>query len=191
MYKKQMLFQRIVCFALLAAAVLVFAYSLGLVTDLHYYDFAYYAEVPGQPKFEGADIYNEIQPFNRQLTAAGIGLILSALLMFIMGCQKRRKYYIGNYVAIGINAAAFIGVSAWGIPNVMKYRAMYDMIDFEAFENYQAMFNEPADITPFWFDAGYFVFAVVILAALASLLNLAFKIYVMRGERKLLEEGVQ
>ena len=139
MYKKQMLFQRIVCFALLAAAVLVFAYSLGLVTDLHYYDFAYYAEVPGQPKFEGADIYNEIQPFNRQLTAAGIGLILSALLMFIMGCQKRRKYYIGNYVAIGLNTALTVAVSVWGILNVKKYREMYDLIDFEKLQWYQEL----------------------------------------------------
>ena len=191
MYKKQMLFQRIVCFVLLAAAVLVFAYSLGLVTDLHYFNFAYYAEIPGEPMFEGADIYNQIQPFNRQLTVAGICLILSSLLMFITGCHKRRKYYIGNYVAIGINAAAFIGVSAWGIPNVMKYRAMYDLIDFEAFEMYQNIFKQSSDISPFWFDAGYFVFAFVILVALVSLLNLAFKIYVMRAERKLLEEGVQ
>lgn len=190
MYKKQMLVQRIISFAVLAAAVLVFVYSLGLVTDLHYYNFAYYAEIPGQPLFEGADIYNEIQPFNRQLTAAGIVLILSALLLFVFGSHKRRKYYIGNYIAIGLNAALTLAVSVWGILNVIKYRAMYDLIDFETFTFYQAqIFKQPYDISPFWFDAGYFVFAVAILITVLSLLSLAFKIYVMRAERKLLEEG--
>ena len=46
-----MLVEKIVCFAVLAAAVLVFIYSLGLVTDLHYNNFAYYAEKVGKPKF--------------------------------------------------------------------------------------------------------------------------------------------
>ena len=35
MYKKQLTFQKIVCFAMLAAAALVFIYSLGIMTDLY------------------------------------------------------------------------------------------------------------------------------------------------------------
>lgn len=188
MYKKQMLVQKIVCFAILAAAALVFIYSLGLVTDLHYNNFAYYAENPERPKFEGANIYNEIQPFNRELTKWGIFLILSALLLFVFGTHKRRKYYVGNYVAIGLNSSLMIGVSVWGIRNVAIYRQMYDNIDFEKLEKYQNMLKKDYDISPFWFDVGYYVFAFAIIAAVLGILSLAFKIIVMRGERKLLEE---
>ena len=188
MYKKQMLTQKIVCYVLLVAAALVFIYSLGLVTDLHYNKFSYYAENPERPKFEGANIYNEIQPFNQQLTTAGLVLILSSVLVFVSGAHKRRKYYVGNYITIGLNSALTIGVSVWGIRNVRIYRQMYNNIDFEKLEKLQGMYKNDYDISPFWFDAGYYVFGFAILVAVLSLLNLVFKVLVMRGERKLLEE---
>lgn len=186
MYKKQMLIQKIICFAVLAAAVLVFIYSLGLVTDLHYNKFAYYSQDPNNPKFEGANLYRDIQPFNKQLTKAGLILILSSVLVFIFGSHKRRKYYVGNYVAIGLNSALTIAVSVWGIQNVAKYREVYYTIDFEKLEEMQEMLQLPYDISPFWFNIGFVVFGVAIGTAVLSILNVAFKIYVMRGERKLL-----
>lgn len=188
MYKKQMLFQKIVCYVVLAAAALVFLYSLGLVTDLHYNNFAYYAEDPEYPAFDGAEIYNEIQPFNKQLTAAGLVLILSAVLVFIFGSHKRRKYYVGNYITIGLNSALIIAVSVWGILNVIKYKEMYYLIDFEKLEWYQNILKKPYDISPFWFNAGFVVFGVAIFAAVLGLLNLVFKVLVMCSERKLLQE---
>lgn len=188
MYKKQMLVQRIVCFATLAAAVLVFVYSLGLVTDLHYNNFTYYAEIPGSPVFEGADIYNEIQPFNKALTTAGIILIISSVLVFIFGSHSRRKYYIGNYITIGLNTLLTLGVSVWGIVNVIKYRAMYDQIDFEALKMWQQLLKEPYDISPFWFDAGFYVFGIAIFIAVLGVLNLVFKVMVMKNEKQLLAE---
>lgn len=183
-----MLVQKIVCFVVLAAAALVFIYSLGLVTDLHYNNFAYYAEDPEYPAFDGAEIYQEIQPFNKALTTAGLFLILSALLVFIFGSHKRRKYYVGNYIAIGLNSALTIGVSVWGILNVIKYKEMYYNIDFEALAMWQELLKKPYDISPFWFNAGFFVFGIAIVAAILGILNLVFKVLVMRGERMLLEE---
>ena len=187
MYKKQMLVQRIVSYLVLAAAALVFIYSLGLVTDLHYNNFAYYAEDPDFPVFEGAEIYKEIQPFNSQLTACGLVLILSAVAILVFGAHSRRKYYIGNYITIVLNAALSIGVSIFGIINVVKYRALYDLIDFEALEMWQKLLSSHYSISPFWFDIGYYVFGFVILVAVISLLSLAFKVYVMREEAKLLD----
>ena len=183
-----MLVEKIVCFAVLAAAALVFIYSLGLVTDLHYNNFAYYAEKVGKPKFSGADIYNEIQPFNRNLTKAGILLILSALSLFVFGTHKRRKYYLGNYIAIGLNSALTIGVSVWGILNVIKYKAMYNQIDFDELKRWQELLRKPYDISAFWFNVGFYVFGIAILVSVLSILNLVFKVLVMRSERKLLEE---
>lgn len=187
-----MLFQKIICFFILAAAALVFLYSLGLVTDLHYNNFAYYAEDPKYPAFEGAEIYNEIQPFNKQLTTAGIILILSAILVFVFSSHKRRKYYVGNYIAIGLNSALTVAVSVWGILNVIKYKEMYYLIDFEMLKWYQDTLKKTYDISPFWFDAGFYVFGIAIFAAVLGVLNLVFKVAVMRNERKLLaEQGEQ
>ena len=110
------------------------------------------------------------------------------MLVFVFGSHKRRKYYVGNYVAIGLNSALTVGVSVWGIRNVMIYREMYDKIDFAALEKYQKMLKMSYDISPFWFDAGYYVFGIAIAVAVLSILNLVFKILVMRGERQLLLE---
>ena len=187
MYKKQMTLQRIVCYALLIASAIVFVYSLGLATDL--YDSLFpYADATKRKYVEGADIYYNIQPFNKQLTGAGIALILSAVSLFVFNTHKRRKYYVGNYITIGLNSALTIGVSVWGIRNVRIYRQMYNNIDFEKLEKLQGMYKNDYDISPFWFDAGYYVFGFAILVAVLSLLNLVFKVLVMRGERKLLEE---
>ena len=40
MYKKQIMWQKIICFAAIAAGAVVFLYALGLMTDL--YDSLYY-----------------------------------------------------------------------------------------------------------------------------------------------------
>ncbi len=187
MYKKQMLIQRIVCYAVLAAAALVFIYSLGLVTDLHYNNFAYYSQNPDKPKFEGALLFRDIQPFNKELTTCGIALILSAIAMFVFGTHKRRRYYVGNYITVALNAVLSIAVSVFGIVNVIKYKAQYLQIDFTTLEQLQNQLKKHYSISSFWFDAGYFVFGFVILVALLSLLSLAFKLYVMRAERSLLD----
>ena len=184
-----MLAQRIICFALLVAAALIFVYSLGIVTDLHYNRFDYYSQDPEYPMFEGAEIYREIQPFNKQLTTAGIVLILSAVLLFVFNTHKRRKYYIGNYVTIGLNAVLTIGISIFGIVNVAKYRAQFLKIDFETLEMMQNALKKPYSISTFWFDIGFYVFAFAILAALFGIANLAFKIYVMHKEKTLLSES--
>ena len=65
---------------------------------------------------------------------------------------------------------------------------MYYQIDFEALEMWQGLLKLPYDISPFWFNAGFFVFGIAIVAAILGILNLVFKVLVMRGERMLLEE---
>ena len=113
MYKKQMKMQRIACYLSIAASALVFLYALGIMTDL--YDMLYtMVPVPDDPtsvKVAGAMIYYDMQGFNKTLLGASIGLILSSVLLFITNTHARRKYYIGNYVAIAISAVANIGVA--------------------------------------------------------------------------------
>ena len=190
MYKKQMTLQRITSFILLAAAVLVFVYSLGIMTNLH--DtlalVSTYAE-SSRNYVKGATIFLEMQPFNRELTTAGIILILSAVALFVFKSNDRRKYYIANYITIGINAVANVAVSIWALINVFAYKAQYLQIDFEKLktvaEKYDVLYNK----STFWFDASIAVFGFVFLATALSIANLVFKVILMRAEKKLIEEG--
>ena len=190
MYKKQMTLQRITSFLLLVAAVLVFVYSLGIMTDL--YDSLYlvssYKETH-RNYVEGSYIYRNMQPFNQQLTTAGILLILSAVSLFIFRSNDRRKYYIANYITIGVNAILNIGVSIWALINVIAYRAEFLLVDFEKLAKVASLYNISYTESTFWFDAVWFVAAFVILVTALSIFNLVFKIVLMRAEKKLLEEG--
>lgn len=190
MYKKQMLFQRIICYALLFAAVLVFVYSLGIMTDL--YDALYlHSEDPENPAVQGAEVYIYMQPFNRQLTAAGIALILSAVALFVTNTHKRRKYYIGNYVTVGINAVLTVVTSVWALINVAEYKEAFLKVDFEALKAESLKFKRLYTESTFWFDISVPVFAILLLVTALSIGNLVFKILLMRGEKKLLEQSGQ
>ncbi len=192
MYKKQMTLQRITSFLLLAAAVLVFVYSLGIMTDLYdnFYLIATYDEV-NDPLFyvKGATIYYDMQPFNKNLTTAGIVLILSAVALFVFKSHDRRKYYIANYITIGVNAVLNVAVSVWALSNVIAYKAQFLLIDFDRLFEVAEIFKRSATDSTFWFDAAWFVFIFVFLATALSIGNLVWKIVVMRGERALINEG--
>ena len=111
MYKAQLTWQKILCFAALAVCGLMFLYALGMSTDL--YDGLFYS-LPEESKIEdvkipGSEIYYNIQPFNRQLLNASIMLLLLACLLFITSTHSRRRYYVGN--AVSTFAFAGAGVS--------------------------------------------------------------------------------
>lgn len=190
MYRKQMTLQRITSFLLLATAALVFVYSLGIMTDLYngLYEISKFKET-NKNYVEGAIIYREMQPFNQQLTMAGIVLILSAVSLMVFNTHKRRKYYIGNYITIGLNAVLNVAVSVWALTNVFAYKAQFLSIDFLKLKEVAYARDIYYTESTFWFDISLAVFIPLLIATAISIFNLVFKIILMRAERKLLEEG--
>lgn len=192
MYKFQMTLQRITSFLLLGAAALVFVYSLGVMTDVYnsFYLLSSYDPI-WDPLFyvEGSEVYLEMQEFNKQFTTAGIILILSAVSLFLFNTHNRRKYYVANYITIGINAILNIAIVFWMHIEVSIYRAQYLQVDPERVKEVADLLSMKIEFSTFWFDIHYIVFAVVILVTLLSLVNLGLKIALMAGERKLLKEG--
>lgn len=184
MYKNQMLLQRIACYFMIAACALVFIYSLGLCTDLYGNNFAYYAEDPDYIIVEGAQVYYDIQEFNRQLTIAGLGLLLLSVALLVFQNHARRKYYFVNYVAVGANVVADIAVASWALTEVAKYKEQFLQVDFETLKFWaeEILLHEWTDST-FWFDAAYGVFAVLMVAALALVFVTVYKIWVMGAEK--------
>ncbi len=197
MYKKQMILQRIVCYIVLIAATLVFVYSLGLLTDLYDNNLNYYAESyyrngadPSTLMVKGSEIYYDMQEFNRDLTMAGIVLILLAAAQFVFQNNNRRKYYIANYITVGVNTVAAIAVSGWALSNIFTYKERYlTTLDFEAMKKWSDMLKFTYTESTFWFDISTAVFGVVLVAMVLNILNLVWKIMLMNNEKKLIKAG--
>lgn len=202
MYKKQMTAQKVICLLSIIASVITFVYALGLMTDL--YDSLYPAMTvetmaqkmvhKGLPKGEpypetGFNIYYDMQPFNRSLLMVSIGLILLSCLLFITNTAVRRKYYVGNFVAVGLNVAANAAAAVWAHVQITAFRAQYLTMDFEVLEWALNRLKRPFAISTFWFDAHYVVFALTLAVSVLLILNVIWKLSLMKAEKKLIEEG--
>lgn len=203
MYKKQMTAQKVICLLSIIASVVVFIYALGLMTDL--YDSLYpvtdrYAQMAqktiykGWPKGEpypetGFEIYYEMQPFNSTLLMVSIGLILLSGLLFVTNTASRRKYYIGNYIATGLNVAANVGAAIWAHFQITAFRADYLKLDVEVLKWVLDKLKKPCVVSTFWFDAHYFVFALTLIVSVLLIVNVIWKRSLMKAEKELLEEG--
>lgn len=194
MYKKQMKFQKLICLAILVASAIVFVYSLGLVTDL--YD-AFYGTMRDtnniyNTKVEGSWIFYEIQPFNKNLTTASLILIGCSVILFMSNTHSRRKYYLANYVAVGISSVANIAVAIWSAINVAKFRNQFlTTVDFEALKEYAEKWDSYYTESTFWFDIGFVVSAILIIVTVLNIYNLVWKIKLMKEEAKLIKEGLE
>lgn len=189
MYKKQMILQRVVCYLCLAAAALVFVYSLGLVTDLYDSKFNYYAEIIESPMVAGTEVYYNMQGFNQDFTMVGIILILLAVSQLVFRNDVRRKYYIANYITVGVNTIAAVVASVWALSNIFNYKEQYLQVDFETMKMYAEMFKFEYIESTFWFDISIFVFGVLLVATVINIINLVWKVLLMKAEKELIEAG--
>lgn len=188
MYKKQLVFQRIVCMGMLIAAALVFVYSLGLMTDM--YDSLYSTMMNPDDYTEttvaGSIIYYDMQPFNRSFTKASIGLILVSLVLFVTNTHSRRKYYIGNYVAVGLSTVCNVAVSSWALSKIFSYKAQYKQIDFEQLKFHSELWNTYYTESTFWFDISIAVFGILLIVTVLLICNLVLKQIMMKEEKRLI-----
>ena len=190
-----MIFQKIVCFAALIMAALVFVSSLGLSTDLYdalsktilYPDYDLdYSSVPG------SRVYYDMFGFNSAFTVVSIVLIVITLALFVTNTHSRRKYYIGNYIATGLVVAAQIASAVWSITQIADYKSQFqNNVDFEALEAFSkdwgTLYIGPNDT--FWFDICYVIFGLLIVTSVLLIVNLCMKAVVMKAERDAIGSG--
>ena len=191
MYKKQMTIQRILCLVAIIASVVVFLYSLGIMTDL--YDSLY--DTMPDPRHveitdvEGSIVYYNMQGFNRQLLMGSIGMILLGAFLFVTNTHIRRRYYAGNFVATGAYAAASVALTVFSHVNIEIYKAQFLQIDFDALRDFADLWGTLYTDSTFWFDAHYVVFGILMAAAVLLVLNACWKVSLMKQEAKLVEVG--
>ncbi len=190
MYKKQMVFQKILCLFHLISGGLIFFYSLGIMTDL--FDSLYSTmrkKDLTQTTVPGSYVYYEMQGFNQLFLKLAIGLILVALVLFLTNTNVRRKYYVGNYVAIVLNVAYGVGFSVWAHLQIEFYKAKFLQIDFAALKEHAETWDTLYTESTFWFDLHYFLFGIVLLLDVLLVVNLFWKRSLMKGERELIGKG--
>lgn len=192
MYKKQLVFQKYAClFAVIAAAV-SFVYSLGIITDI--YDSLYSTMMNPddltQTFVPGSIIYYDMQDFNKSYMMVSIVLILTACLLYLMNTQVRRKYYIGNYVAIAVYSVATLGVTVWSHLQIEAFKVQYlTTVDFAALKSFAEMWNKTYIESTFMLDLHYAVAAISLLSVAALIGNMVWKIQLMKAEDALIEAG--
>lgn len=191
MYKKQMILQKIICFAAIAVCGVTFLYSLGLMTDL--YDGLYWTiRDPSDIESSlvpGSQVYYHMQDFNKTLLNYSIVAVLLACLLFVTATHTRRRYYVGNTVSTFAFAGAGVALSVWMHQQIEHFKAQFLLIDFEAYLKQATRRKKTYIDSTFWFDAHYVVCALILVVCVALIANYAWKRYLMSAEGKLLKEG--
>ena len=194
MYKKQMTAQKVLCLAAIIVSGIFFLYSLGIMTDL--YDSLYTTmrnpRDINQTSVPGSQIYYYMQGFNNTLLMCSIALILLAVLLYITNTHVRRRYYIGNFFAIGAFAAASVGMSCYGHIYIETYKNWYlTNLDFAALKEFSEMWGTLYTDSTFWFDLHYLVFGLMILVSILLVANAIWKVNLMKDEASLVAEGAR
>ena len=191
MYKKQLTLQKLLCLLAIVSSAVIFLYSLGIMTDL--YDTLYStmrnpADLT-QTDVPGSIVYYNMQNFNAYFLKCAIVLILLACLLFITNTHIRRRYYIGNYIAVGAFTIANIYVAIESHGYIEAYKERFLRIDFEALKAHADLWKTAYTESTFWFDVHYAVFAFSLLVSIGLVLCTVWKICLMKEEKKLIEAG--
>lgn len=203
MYKKQLKIQKIVCLLALVVAVILFLYALGIMTDL--YDALYtalrirveedsssaigYTATATERSVPGAMVYFNMQDFNKTFVNCSIVYIVLAALLYVTNTSTRRRYYISNYISIGLVTVASLAIPIYAHSQIEYFKAQFLQIDFSALKEHADTFGTLYTESTMWFDLHYFVFALMILVAAAMVAVCVWKVVLMRDEQKLVEEG--
>jgi len=191
MYKKQVKAQKLLCFLAIGISAAMFVYSLGIMTDL--YDTLYSTmRNPNnltQTDVPGSLVYYNMQSFNHFFLLASIALILLSVLLFITNTHVRRKYYIGNYAASGLYAAAAVGICVWAHGQIEFYKAQFQQVDFAALKEHAETWGTAYTQSTFWFDIHYLLFALLIVVAVLLVANAVWKSNLMKQEAALLNKS--
>jgi hypothetical protein len=190
--KTQMRFQKVLMLLTLIIAALAVVYSLIFCSGVFSQIVICFdgSEVKGIANF-----VEVVQSVNNKLFTLSIVFIVISLLPLIAGCQNRRKYYITNHVAVGIVVVFQIIFAILLLVYINNALQAFNGIDLESakfeYELYRNadQFGEFQD-SPWIISVGYALFVLVILNAVALVLNTLWKLMLMKGEKDLLNKTV-
>lgn len=198
--KAQMKFQKALSHITLIVAAICFVFAIcffsGNLSDLLMYKNEN-LQSTRVSSYDGADDFLYFaQDFVTIFVVLAIVFIVCVAILYITDTNKRRNYYVTNYVAIGIIIAISAAVAFAGIISLSIALAEFYAIDWEELVQIRERANVTAAILPevsqdtTAFIFGYIVSALSLATGVVWVLNLVWKIKLMKGEKALLEGGL-
>lgn len=195
-----MKFQKILALVTLIIAALATVLSLFFCSGVLYavISYGHRYENDAAARFGVQDLYEYSQSMNNVLVIMGIVLILTVVLMYIMGNSSRRNYYVTNLVATCVYVAYAAVFAIVMIAVCGGCFARIGKIDFEAWKAHEAQIDEATgdfkyaqhyDRNVATLVLGIIMGIIVLATAAAWVLNLLWKLKLMKGEKQLLAQG--
>ena len=196
MYKTQLKIQKFTCLAAIIISALVFVYALGIMTDI--YDSLYQAvtikteagtgnKYASGERVEGATIYMDMQGFNQKLLIGSIVMIVLGAFLFVTNTSTRRRYYISNYIAIGLYSVVGLALTVYSHIQIQAFRTQFlTTVDFEGLKEFSDMWGTLYTESTFAFDIHYLVFGLLVLVIAALIANVVWKLKLVSEEKALL-----
>lgn len=197
--KTQMRVQKILMLVSLIVAAITFVFGLFFLTGgLGYTSNYLITEIKdaGVTIASGEEAVGEFvelaQGYVRTYVSLAIVFIVLAALLFVTSCNKRRNYYITNYIAIGLFVAFALAMVIYIFIMVGDVKTAYvDTIKWDLVA--KALEEHPewpiSKTENYQFIIGYVVAVIVIIDAVLLTLCTVWKVLLMQGEKKLLEQS--
>ncbi len=182
-----MKFQKILTLALLIFAAVCFVFSIGIATDMYG---LYLSSAVSY--FDGINLFQEIQPYNRLAVIFSIILVVCCVLPYIFATNKRRLYYLDNYISSGVQGGFFVFWGIYILINSITFKTRFlTEIDFAAYKETAELFQFKYSESTFFFDAGIVLAVFCFVAAGLVVLNVLWKVKIMKKENEILALGAQ
>ncbi|MCD8309520.1 MAG: hypothetical protein LUD19_06670 [Clostridia bacterium] len=188
--KTQMRFQKILFLVSLVIAALTIVYAFGFCTGA----ITYLARVTSaysnkKDPYGAENVYWLAQDFNDILLWLGIIFVLVIVACYIFASNKRRNYYISNYITVGIAIGYCVVWAIVCIALTATVQVGLSEVDWDGLANWAdgsaRLYGDNQTI----YYLGYVLAVVVLLDAAALAYNLVWKIKLMKGEKELLANG--
>lgn len=157
-------------------------YALGFSTNL--YALSYHMDESSSLFYvSGAELYREVQPFNRAFFMRTVIYMLACVALFITLTHRRRLYYLSNYVTSLVFAGFSVYMGADILTHALEYKALYLTVDFEKLKVIAEMMNMRYVESTFFLDLGIAISFILFALALGLVVNLIMKTIWMRREK--------
>ena len=172
----------------LVVAALSFVYALSFCGGTIYQYNSLYDQINKVEEVEGAEaLFLASQKYNDILIGLSVAFIVIVALNFVMASQSRRNYYVTNYVSIILTAVYAVVFAILLLVFVSNTFSRFAAIDREVAEFEYSLVMDDFKYSVVNFILGYLMAALMIVNAVILVLNLVWKIKLMKGEKQLLK----
>ncbi|MDE6690782.1 MAG: hypothetical protein K2K04_02315, partial [Clostridia bacterium] len=214
--KTQMKFQKILALVTLILAALSFVLGIlfcsGIIGESRIYTSGKFTYTVKDPDNDGKEIviknainadalFEYTQIINNVIVIMAIVFILVVLTLFITSTNKRRNYYVTNYVAIGLVVLYSFVFAICMIVFCSKcvvlaqqidmkmWKGLVDAVEYDDYNKPFKLYSQNYSESYITMILGYILSALVLVDIAAWVLNLIWKIKLMKGEKELLDGG--